>query len=60
MAYVAPIRNLSITDQKINNPDLEEGFALITNSIINMIMGTINNSFLRSDMNFVMKLANKK
>ena len=60
MAYVAPIRNLSITDQKINNPDLEEGFALITNSIINMIMGTINNSFLPSDMNFVMKLANKK
>ena len=38
----------------------EEGLILIINSIHNMMIGTITNSFLPSDINFVIKFANKK
>ena len=60
IAKVAPIRNLSITDHILKKLDFEEGLILIINSIINIIIGTITNSFLPSDINLVIKFANKK
>ena len=59
-AKIAPILNLSNTDQKLKNFELEEGLILIIISINKIIIGTIINSFLPSDINFVRKFANKK
>ena len=59
-AKIAPILNLSNTDQKLKNFELEEGLILIIISINNIIIGTIINSFLPSVMNLVRKFANKK
>ena len=60
MAYVAPIRTLSIIDKKLNKFEFGDGLILIINSIIMIIKGTITNSFRPSEMNLVTKFANKK
>ena len=44
----------------LNKLEPAGGLILIISSIIIIIMGTIINSFLPSDMNFVAKFANKK
>ena len=47
-------------DVSSENFELVEGLILIMISIKTIIIGTIINSFLPSDINFVRKFANKK